>query len=289
MGQNHSIRIGAPRDNYLQGKRHVAPPWYVRHMTASFGPLLKTWRERRRFSQLDLAHVADVSARHISFMEQGRAHPSRAMVLRLTRHLDVPLAERNTMLTAAGFSSHFKARPARGPELAPVHAAIERLLARHLPYPAFALDRHWRVVHANATASALFSAFALAPDQPLFTLLIDTAHAAAFENLAELRRHMAQRLKTESAHLGGDATLDEAVVALLDGLDAVDAADQAPDAAPGTATIATRLRFGEQRLALIGMVAQFGSTDDIALADLKIELLFPADDATRAWLEAQAG
>jgi transcriptional regulator with XRE-family HTH domain len=254
-------------------------------MTASFGPLLKTWRERRRFSQLDLAHVADVSARHISFMEQGRAHPSRAMVLRLTRHLDVPLAERNTMLTAAGFSSHFKARPARGAELAPVHAAIERLLARHLPYPAFALDRHWRVVHANATASALFSAFALTPDQPLFTLLTDPARAAAFENLAELRGHMAQRLRTESAHLGGDATLDAAVVALMDGLDEADAAD----ATPGTATIATRLRFGEQRLALIGMVAQFGSTDDIALADLKIELLFPADDATRAWLDAQAG
>jgi transcriptional regulator with XRE-family HTH domain len=284
MDRSHSIGKSMLCDNYLGGKRQGASLWYASRMTVSFGPLLKSWRERRRFSQLDLAHAADVSARHISFMEQGRAQPSRAMVLRLTRHLEVPLTERNTMLTAAGFSSHFKARPTRGPELAPVHAAIERVLERHLPYPAFALDRHWRVVHANATAAALFAAFALSPDQPMFALLTDPVRAAAFENLAELRRHMAQRLRTESRHLGGDATLDQAVAALMDGLDETDVADTAA----GAVTIATRLRLGAQRLALIGMVAQFGSTDDIALADLKIELLFPADDNTRAWLEAQA-
>lgn len=248
-------------------------------MDHDFAHLLKSWRERRRMSQLDLAGVANVSARHISFLELGRAQPSRAMVLRLARHLDAPLSARNGMLNAAGFSGHYRARKLDSAEMTAIRTAMDRLIAGHQPYPAFALDRHWHVVHANGAASALFAALGVAIGSSLLDAFLDPARLAMFDNAEEIAHHLVARLRTESTHFGGDEVLERAASALLAML---------PEEQPATrssATIGARLRVGDQLLSFFAIVAGFGSTEDIALAELKIELMFPADDATRLWLE----
>src|SRR5579884_4066798 len=113
------------------------------------GELLRAWRVRRRLSQLDLACDAEISPRHLSFLETGRARPSREMVLRLAEHLEVPMRERNALLLAAGFAPLFPERPLADPALAAAQRAMEVVLARQMPFPAFALDRHWQIVGSN--------------------------------------------------------------------------------------------------------------------------------------------
>ena len=123
--------------------------------TPPVGELLRTWRQRRRRSQLDVALDADVSARHLSFLETGRAKPSRELLLRLAEQLDVPLRERNTLLLAAGFAPVYAATPLDAPPLAPVREAVERILTGHEPYPALAVDRHWTMLASNRAVGLL--------------------------------------------------------------------------------------------------------------------------------------
>src|SRR3954468_22700411 len=133
--------------------------------TGGIGPLLRDWRSRRRLSQMELALDADVSARHLSFVETGRSKPSRGLVLQLADHLDVPLRERNALLLAAGYAPAYAERPLGDEAMAPVRDALERLLEgreRVLrdqePFPAVAGDRQWELVAANAPARALLTA-----------------------------------------------------------------------------------------------------------------------------------
>ena len=130
-------------------------------MSASAGDLVRSWRERRRLSQLALASEANISQRHLSFIESGRASPSREMVLHLAEHLEVPLRDRNALLLTAGFAPVFRDRPLDDPALAPARAAIDLILKAHDPYPALAVDRRWTMVSANAAISKL-----LAPVDP---------------------------------------------------------------------------------------------------------------------------
>jgi transcriptional regulator with XRE-family HTH domain len=251
-------------------------------MDTTFGSILKLWRERRHMSQLDLGLTADVSARHIAFLEKGRAQPSRAMVLRLCRHLDVPLADRNGLLHAAGFAGHYKVRPLDSAAMTPIRVAIERMLVTHDPYPGFVLDRHWCIRQANASATRLLGAIGVGIGSSLIeTFAVRDRMAATFENADEIRAHFARRLKTESVHYGGDPALERAARVMADGLDLDE---------PGTpsATIAARLKTPDGPLSFFSVLAHFGSTDDIAVAELKIELLFPDDEATTRWLATQA-
>src|SRR5215213_1987319 len=124
------------------------------------GDLLREWRERRRLSQLALALDAEVSTRHLSFLETGRARPSREMLLRLTERLEVPLRERNTMLLAAGFAPAYPERDLVDPSLGVARAAIDRVLAGHEPYPALAIDRYWTLVASNRVVPALLTGMA---------------------------------------------------------------------------------------------------------------------------------
>jgi transcriptional regulator with XRE-family HTH domain len=250
-------------------------------MEPTIGSLLKSWRERRRMSQLKLALTADVSTRHIAFLEKGRAHPSRAMVLRLCRHLDVPLADRNSWLLAAGYAGHYKMRPLDSDAMTPIRLALEHMLATHDPYPGFVLDRHWCIRQANVSASRLLSAIGVGIGTSLLEAFADRDRmAATFENADEIRAHFSRRLKTESAHYGGDPVLERAATIMAEGLD-VDA-----PVSP-SATIAARLKSPSGLLSFITVLAHFASTDDIAIAELKIELMFPADDATKRWLTTQ--
>src|SRR5687767_1293276 len=121
----------------------------------SIGHLLREWRRRRRLSQLDVSLDAAVSARHLSFVETGRAKPSRELVLHLAEHLDVPLRERNALLLAAGYAPAYAETPLDDEAMAPVRAALEKILVGHSPFPAVIVDRRWDIVSANATAMAL--------------------------------------------------------------------------------------------------------------------------------------
>ncbi|MEO0973664.1 MAG: helix-turn-helix domain-containing protein, partial [Pseudomonadota bacterium] len=243
-------------------------------MAESFGVMLRTWRGQRRLSQLELGLAANVSARHISFLETGRARPSKSMVLALSETLGVPRAKRNALLTAAGFAQAYSARSLEAQEMAFVNAAMDWTLERHAPFPALAFDRHWHVVKANAVATAMLAPMGIqAGDSLLEAFLSAGPFAELLENHDEVARHMIARLKTESAHIGGDEVLDQAARDLAATLD--DPSDPAPEGLP--AVIPARYRMGDTVLSLFSTIAQFGSTEDIALADLKIELMFPAD------------
>jgi transcriptional regulator with XRE-family HTH domain len=254
-------------------------------MDCGFGTLLKDWRCERHMSQLDLGLAANVSARHISFLETGRSMPSRSMVLQLSETLSVPRAARNVLLNAAGFAEAYRSRDLGEADMAHIRAAVEWTLQRHDPYPGFALDKHWVVIKANASAARLLGAVDLKPGDSLLQALLDSEKLRnALENWPEVARHMVARLRTENAQLGGDPVLTGAADKL---------ANDAGLIAPATigelsAVVPTRLRMGDTTLSLFSTIAQFGTAEDITLAELKIELLFPADDATRAVLTGVA-
>lgn len=250
-------------------------------MDSSFGSLLKDWRSRRRMSQLDLGLAANVSSRHISFLETGRSRPSQPMVMQLCDCLEVPRSVRNVLLTAAGFAHAYRRRALGEEEMAPVRRAVEWTLERHDPYPAMAIDRHWTLVKANRTAGMLLSGIGLDEGDSLLTAMTDLERMQSiFENWQEVMQHMIVRLRTESLHLGGDPVLDATVSKLTGGLDG----HTPHPIGPLPAVVPARYRTGEMILSFFSTLAQFGTAEDIALAELKIEMMFPADDATRDFL-----
>ena len=248
---------------------------------ADFSQTLKAWRTTRRFSQLALAAEANVSARHIAFLETGRARPSPAMIGRLGDALRLPLAARNRMLALAGFATRYPGRPWDAEEMAPVRAAMNHSLERHAPYPALAVDRLWSVVAMNAPARMLFGTLGVAEGGSLLDLMISDVLPPLIENWPDVAHHVAQRLRTESAAQGGIARLDDVADALAD----VPGAGRTP-IGPVVPTI---YRFGALRLSLFAIIAQFGTPEDVTLDDLKIEFYFPADAVTRDTLLAMAG
>lgn len=253
-------------------------------MPDSFGSLLKEWRGQRRMSQLDLGVAADVSARHISFLETGRSKPSQAMVMHLSETLAIPRTVRNQLLNAAGFSVAYESRDLEHDELEYVNAAMNWTLERHDPYPAIALDRHWRVLRANISATAMLANMNLSEGASLLDAFAEPgALRETIENWAEISRHMIARLRTESAHAGGDPVLDKAIDRLAASLGPTESDYQAPL----PAVITANYRSNGMTLRFFSTISQFGSAEDIALADLKIELMFPADAATKAALTAQ--
>ena len=253
-------------------------------MSDSFGALLKEWRGQRRMSQLDLGMAADVSARHISFLETGRSKPSQAMVMHLSETLEIPRTVRNRLLNAAGFSVAYQTRDLGDDELEYVNAAMNWTLDRHDPYPAIALDRYWRILRANVSATAMLGNMGITVGESLLDAFAEPGPARdCIDNWAEIARHLIARLRTESAHLGGDPVLDAAIARLADSLEPGET--EYSGALP--AVITANYRANGMTLRFFSTISQFGSAEDIALADLKIELMFPADAATKAALMAR--
>lgn len=247
-------------------------------METAFGSVLKEWRGQRRMSQLDLGLEANVSARHISFLETGRAKPSRQMVLHLCETLSVPRGARNSFLNAAGFAPVYKSRTLDEKDMAHVRAAVDWTLSRHDPFPAMALDRHWVIVKANRAAQMLLVGAGLSEGDSLLTAMADPAvMTETLENWQEVAQHMATRLRTESEYLGGDEVLEKAAAGLTKALE-IDGFHQTNDL---PAVVPARYYASGTVLTFFSTLAQFGSAEDIALAELKIELMFPADDQTR--------
>jgi transcriptional regulator with XRE-family HTH domain len=269
--------------------RLVASVTLVTTTAVPLGTLLKDWRRRRRLSQLDLALDAGVSARHLSFVETGRAKPSREMVLHLAEQLDVPLRDRNHMLLAAGFAPAYGERAIDAPEMALAREALERVLTGHEPYPALVVDRWWNLVAANRSM-ALFTdgvaAYLLEPPVNVLRLsLHPEGTAQKVINLAEVRAHLLDRLRRQVA-----LTADERLAALHDEVSAYPGGEAALQPHETGIAVPVRLRTADNReLAFFSTIATFGTAVDITLAELSIETFFPADEATVAQLRRPAG
>jgi len=259
----------------------------------SIGALLRGWRQRRRRSQLDLALDAEVSQRHLSFVESGRAAPSREMVLRLAEQLEVPLRERNALLLAAGYAPAFAERPLGHPAMATARAMVERILEAHVPHPALAVDRHWHLVAANAAVAPLLEGVAeaalLAPPVNVLRLsLHPRGLAPRIANLAEWRAHLLERLRRQVA-----ASADPALAALLAELAALEAPAGAQGAAGERAgeglAVPLELESPAGRLSLLSTTTVFGTPVEVTLSELAIEAFYPADAATAGRLRRLAG
>ncbi|PSK93612.1 helix-turn-helix protein [Murinocardiopsis flavida] len=246
------------------------------------GALVRRWRERRRISQLELSSQTGVSTRHLSFVETGRARPSRAMVLRLSESLDVPLRDRNHLLVAAGFAPAYPQEPLDSAAMAPVRAALRQVLDGHSPNPAVVVDRTWNLLDANAAIGVLVAGVSPALLEPPANVLRIALHpdgmAPYIENFGEWRAHLLARLRRQVEHTG-DPELAALHTELLDyPCDQDDPAVEVPG--PGVIAVPLRLRHEGDELTFVSTVATFGTPLDITLAELVIESFYPADRAT---------
>jgi len=246
------------------------------------GDLLRQWRQRRRLSQLDLALAADVSSRHLSFVETGRSRPTSDMILRLAEHLDVPLRDRNTLLLAGGYAPAFPEHGLAEPELRAVQAALSRVLKGHEPYPAVVVNRWWELVDANA-GIALFTRH-VKPEllEPPANVLRLSLHpdgmAPRIANLPEWRAHLLARL-----HHQAEATGDARLAELHAELAAYPGGQAEP---PARAEVVVPLRYhGDAReLCFLSITAVVGTPMDVTVSELAIESFYPADAPTAAAL-----
>jgi transcriptional regulator with XRE-family HTH domain len=254
------------------------------------GPLLREWRRRRRRSQLELALDAGVSARHLSFLETGRSNPSRAMVIGLAANLELPLRDRNELLIAAGYAPEYRELAYEDPDLEPVRAAIDQLLAAHDPYPALVVDRHWELVTANRGLGLLTAGAAPhlleTPANVLRLALHPEGLPPRMLNLGELRHRTFERLERHHRVSG-----DPALVTLLEELRGYPGGedDAAAEAAAHDVFVPLRMRGLEgEELSFFSTVSTFGTALDVTVAELSIESFFPADDVTAAACRAFA-
>jgi len=252
--------------------------------TPAVGELLRDWRHRRRRSQLDLSIEAAVSSRHLSFVETGRAKPSRELVLHLAEELEVPLRERNTLLLAAGYAPAYPEHDLDAEVMAPAREALDAILAGHSPYPAIIVDGRWNLVSANDAALSILAEdvapeLLAPPANALRACLHPDGLAPRIRNLAEYSAHLLVRIQRQ-ALLSGDHVLAE--------LHAELAAYPGVHAAPSAAVEPSELLFSPLRLESQGeellvfsTLATFGTALDVTLSELAIESFFPGDAATR--------
>lgn len=264
-----------------------------------FARLLKSWREARKCSQLDLALASRISQRHVSFMESGRARPSRDMVLQLSEALEIPLRERNTLLTAAGFAAMYRETDLKSPAMAPVREALQLMLDHQEPNPVSVVDRAWNVLMINR---AMLRVFSLAGDPTQLwqrvcgngphNVLKMTFHPEGFRpyivNFEEVAPVLLNRTRREAA-----ACNSEPLLRLLDEILAYPGIPESWKVpsfqAPPPPVLPLELARGEMKLKLFSMITTFGTPQDITTDELRVESFFPADAATAELLRKLAG
>lgn len=244
----------------------------------SVGDLLRTWRQRRRLTQLELANTSQVSARHLSFVETGRARPTRDMILHLSEHLEVPLRQRNEVLLAGGFAPVYPEHHLTEAPMATVSEAINQILDAHHPYPAVVVDRHWELVAANEATGLLLDGAAGFLVEPPINVLRLSLHpdgmASRIVNLAQWRAHLLGRLDRQA-----ETTGDPVLASLLAELRALPGGTDAP--LPRNALVVPlRYRLGERELSMFSMTTVFGTPLDVTVSELAIETFYPADAET---------
>ena len=257
------------------------------------GTLLRDWRQRRRLSQLDLAVDAQISTRHLSFIETGRSRPSRGLLLHLSELLALPLRERNRLLLAAGLAPQFVEHELSAAPLQPALDAVQHLLHAHDPNPALAVDRHWNLRFCNRMAERLLCG--VPPDlrEPVLNVLRVSLHprglAPMIINLGEWRRHILTRLRRQVVD-SADPVLSELLQELLayPGLPGEDVPGGYDSPAPDVLVL-LRLRSPLGELALFSTITVFGTPVDITLSELALESFYPADALTGERLRALAG
>ena len=258
---------------------------------SGFPLLLKTWRQRRRLSQLELALSSGVSQRHVSFLESGRAKPSRSMILQLSETLEVPLRERNDWLTAAGFAPVFKARPLDHPQMNQVMNAVRMMLTNHEPFPAIAVDRAWNIRMANAPFDLMNAILGAdvwqrvgGAQRNLMRLFFHPNGIKPFVTnwtaIAPLLWHRAQR---EAEALGGQEM--QQVLTELGQYQDADTLWPANDTAL-VPVLPLEIEKDGVRISLFTVIATFGTAQDVTADELRIETLFPADAATEQLFRA---
>ena len=252
---------------------------------ASFGSLLREWRQRRRLSQLELASEAEISQRHLSFVESGRSAPSRDMVRHLAEHLAIPLRERNALLIAAGFAPGYPERPLDDPGLTAARDAVELILRGHEPHPALAIDRHWTLVSANRAVAHLLSGVDEELVHPPVNALRISLHpgglAPRIANFREWRAHVIGRLAHQIEN-----SADPVLMRLLEELKAYPVPPGSKpyrpngQAALGGIAVPLELSTADGVLSFLSTTTVFGTALDITLSELAIESFFPADAFT---------
>jgi transcriptional regulator with XRE-family HTH domain len=254
------------------------------------GDLLRFWRRRRSVSQLELSLNCAVSTRHLSFIETGRARPSREMVLHLAEQLDMPLRERNRLLLAAGFAPQYGARSLDDAQMAPVRDALQRFLRAHEPYPAVVVDGRWNLVAGNGALAVLTAGVAPALLEPPANALRIALHpqgmAPEIVNLEEWSSHLLERLRRRVALTADDEL--ERLHRELAGYPGIAAGAPAHETAAADIVLPLRIRRDGGELSFLSTISTFGTAVDVTLAELAIEAFYPADDATAAALHARS-
>lgn len=259
---------------------------------APFGSALKWWRTNRRYSQLQLSADAEVSSRHLSFLETGKAKPSREMVVHLATVLDLPLRDRNALLHAAGFAPVYAHTDFQSPEMESVREIVRMILDAHMPNPAMVIDRRGDVVDANTAAFALVSA-TVAPDSPALAPRLNTHRLvmhpegirARTTNWEDVATSLLQRLEREVAHRPADQDLKS----VLDEMSAYPGAGQLAKSSQLPTGSDLLLRFGVETfsgetLSFLTTISTVGAPYDVTLDELRLETLFPGDEPTRSHL-----
>lgn len=250
---------------------------------AGFGAALRMWRQTRGLSQLDLALAAGASPRHLSFLETNRAKPSREMVLALADAMVIPRASRNALLNAAGFAPLYPSTPLDDAALAPLKRILSDMMQRHAPNPAMLCDRHWTLIDANATARALLAPLQGEGGETNIVRMLAASRAAPeiIANYAEVLEEMIGRIRLEVLEAGGDPVLTELLRTLEDA-----AGRQPRQTHARRPLVPVVVRRGAGELRFLSAITHFATSEDIAVRDLRLELLFAADEITRAAMEA---
>lgn len=250
-------------------------------MAQDYGSILKEWRVRRRFSQLQLASELGVSSRHISFLETGRSSPSKEMVINLGSFLQVPQREINRMLVVSGHAPVFQNTMALGEGLVHVNYALDKLLEDHMPFPALVLSRDWDVVKANPAAVCLMQTIGFSgSDNLIECILAEEATRSCILNRGETLMLLLKRLRYEIDLLGGSERLSKLASDLAEHLKSCEpplVVDYSQH------TMNTQFRVNDRVLSYFSLVTQMGSVLDVTASEFKVELMFPADDTTRGY------
>ena len=264
-------------------------PAYADHarIDGGFSGLLRDWRRKRRLSQLDLALSSGVSQRHISFLESGRANPSRTMILQLSETLEVPLRERNILLEAAGFAPLFRTRPLDDPQMIQVMSAVRMILTAHEPFPAVAMDRAWNVRMANRPfdllsgmlGEDLWERLGGGPRNLMRLFFHPRGIRPLVTNWAAVGPLIWRRARREADMLGGQEM--KAVLADLAPYQDAEVLWSAADTAL-VPVLPFNLRVGDQAISMFAIISTLGTAQDVTADELRIETLFPADPGTEA-------
>jgi transcriptional regulator with XRE-family HTH domain len=243
------------------------------------GAILREWRKKRRYSQLQLAVDADVSSKHLSFIETGRTNPSRNMILHLQQFLELPRLELNRALRLAGHAPIYQQLSEQHEDLKPIYQAIDRIIEKQMPYPAFVLDHHWNVVRGNAAMINLLKKVGLLGGNSFVDALVSPDFDRSYiSNYYEVINLLAHRIRSENSHNGGDPTLTEIEQKLLTVI-------QDHPMAPADNGIVLNMKFNidGQALSVFSTMTELSAVQDVAIGCFKIELMFPLDDVTEGY------